>query len=1026
MLNPLHLPTARDDKSHFSVSLCRFRCVFILMAAGVLLSAIGCGGGEEASNTTSPNQALASSTEPGNDGEDTEAGSPSQQVFDRNQEIESIEQLLENGDIASAEQKLKALLVRDPADAEVIFRLATLVAGRGDLAAGVELLESIPVDHPDAGLPALGQSAEWCFALDRFRDAEDRYKQILAVVPDAKQVHRALAYLYNRQGRRHEAATHLYALCQQADVLQDELHALIQWSDAMYTPPGTPVAASERPYYPIGPEAEARRLFMEYKYQKAVDVLRESVVAGEQPSAVVALFGRAAAEAQDASAIEWWLANVDSSMQKHADYWAANGLLLSAENRLEESGRALIEALARDPTDFRSISRLRSVMESLGFKDEAIRLEERFKILESIARTNNRIVDASSPDVQAMTRMAELLDSVDRKLEASLWRLLAGFHQQLPQEELQKINTQWSAASVEWNSEAAISARICRLDRDQFPLPKLESLQKSGSAKGILVTPNRKQLVPASFVNRADQVQLSHTYQVAGAAQPRGFSVYQSVGGAVAVLDFDLDGLPDLYLAQGGCDPPSFVGESSNQLLRGLVDGTVDVTEVAEASEQRYSLGVTAGDWNQDGFVDLVIANIGTNTLLINNGDGTFRREAIDNRDDKNVMTTSLAMGDLTGDHLPDLFEVNYVDDPQISKRPKRNSAGDVTETLMPKFFQPGLDRLIIGNAEGSPTFMDMGKIETDAKAGLGVVVSDFDHQPGNEVFVGNDVYANQWWRREVDHWVDAAKITGCAYGFSGAKTASMGIASGDFDRNGWLDFHITNFQGESVSHYLNQQGMYQDRNVQFGFSDVSQSVLGFGAQAIDYDNDGDLDLMVTNGHIEDSIASSAPFQQPAQFFVNRGDRFELAKVDDPSGYWSANHLGRGLARVDWNRDGLSDVVVTHLGEPTALLINQTETENHWLQLKLRGVKSERDAIGARVELQIADQTITEWVMAGDGFFCRNEPVLNFGLGIERTVEQITIYWPSGMSQVIRGLSADHRFLIVEENDEPFALDFTH
>jgi tetratricopeptide (TPR) repeat protein len=1018
-----------------------------LVGCAMLALATGCGSGGESgvstSGTPKPIDVVAQSdSETKASQKPVESNSSSISdagpATDREQAIEASEQLQMRGDLPAAERKLKELLVRDPDDAEVIFRLATVLAERNQLAEAIELLDSIPVDHPDAGLPALGQSADWCFDLERFQDAEQRYLRVLEQVPHAPQAHRQLAYLYNRQGRRHEAAQHIEQLCRLGDVRQDELHALIQRSDAMYTPLGQPVADSDRAYWPIGPEAEARRLFMEHQYDEAVKALRPSVTEGQQPAAVIALFGRAAAESQDAESLRWWLAHVDQQSEAFSDYWAALGLMLLSQNRLQESARALLEAIARDPTDFRSISRLRSVLESIGDRDEAARLEQRFQTLEAIARQNNRIADAKTPDAEAMKGLADLLDSVGRRLEAAWWRVLAAYHQQLAPTQMQPIQTQLAQAAAAEPipdhgsrlTAATIESRLCGIDPSRFSLPNLDALQDEVAVNTARLAPQTSAPVTPRFENVAELIGMRHTYQVASERQENGFSVYQSVGGAVAVLDYDCDGQPDLYFAQGSGDPPDFVGRESNQLFRGQDDQVVDVTQSAGAMERRYSLGVTAGDWNQDGFPDLVVANIGANTLLLNNGDGTFQTRTLDDRDDRTLMTTSLAMADLTGDQLPDLFEVNYLHDGQIGKRPRRNERGEVVETLMPKDFRPGLDRLITQTSTGDLSIREMGDRESAARAGLGIVVGDFDHQPGNEIFVGNDVYANQLWRHDKanDAWVDVAMLSGCAYGFSGAKTASMGIASGDFDRNGWLDFHITNFQGESVSHYLNEAGMYQDRNIQYGLAEPSQSVLGFGTQAIDYENDGDLDLVVTNGHIENAVNSPAPFQQPAQLFRNRGDRFELADVIDPSGYWSGRHVGRGLARVDWNRDGRIDFVVTHLGEPSALMINETDSDNHWLQIELRGVQCERDAIGARIELRIAEsadqpsdeQVLVEWVTAGDGFFSRNEPVVCFGLGVHRAIDNVIIHWPSGHGQNFENIKVDQRLLIVENESQPF------
>jgi ASPIC and UnbV/FG-GAP-like repeat len=198
--------------------------------------------------------------------------------------------------------------------------------------------------------------------------------------------------------------------------------------------------------------------------------------------------------------------------------------------------------------------------------------------------------------------------------------------------------------------------------------------------------------------------------------------------------------------------------------------------------------------------------------------------------------------------------------------------------------------------------------------------------------------------------------------------------------------------------------------------------VLGFGTQSIDFDNDGLLDIVVTNGHVEDEAQSPAPFRQLPQLFRNMEGRFELIEVTDTSGYWSSKYLGRGLARIDFNRDGRMDCVITHLEAPTALLINQTDSQNHWLQLQLVGTQSERDAIGARVHVKAGNSSSFHWVTAGDGYLCRNELMLPIGLGQATQVEELSIEWPSGITQTIRDIPIDRRLLIIENQTDPVPL----
>lgn len=210
-------------------------------------------------------------------------------------------------------------------------------------------------------------------------------------------------------------------------------------------------------------------------------------------------------------------------------------------------------------------------------------------------------------------------------------------------------------------------------------------------------------------------------------------------------------------------------------------------------------------------------------------------------------------------------------------------------------------------------------------------------------LFIGNDGGANQLWSFDPasSRWTDSAVLRGCAFGSFGAPTASMGIAAGDFDGSGSLDFHVTNFYNESSCLYLQNEDQLRDLNVKFGIDRSSNQVLGLGAQAIDVANDGHLDLIIGNGQIENLESLGTPFRQPMQLLENRGNRFDVVTVEDPTSFWNQDHLIRGLIRLDFNRDGKPDILATALLEPPALLINETENSHHWLGLQLVGTASE-------------------------------------------------------------------------------------
>ena len=678
-----------------------------------------------------------------------------------------------------------------------------------------------------------------------------------------------------------------------------------------------------------------------------------------------------------------------------------------------------------------SIGRLGQTFLTIGDESTSQRWLDRWDQLNESVKANNRVSARSPADPDDIDELASRLEKLDRPLESVLWKSIAAHLRGTLAAESTKFNRQRQQLVSGGGAFETDEKRLMGIDPSSFPLPVLRF--EPGQSPTHRDSQSRP-VVPPKFRNVSDELGIQHAYQVGSQPQSEGFAIYQTYGGAVVVLDFDRDGWSDLYFTQGGADPPGFEGSQGNELYRHTVDFGTDpsashkmrnVSVKAGTADRRYSMGGTAGDWNQDGFPDLVIANIGEDRLMINNGDGTFKSMTIVAASDQNRVPSSVAMADLTGDHLPDILELAYVDDPKMRFRPKRNENGEVLNAMSPMQYEPGADRICINDGFGGMRVDRFTKQIKDIRTGLGLVVTDFNDQPGNEIFVGNDLYPDHLWRIDsYGQWRDVAPAAGCAFGIRGSKTASMGIAAGDLDNTGTIDLHITNYQNRNSSLFLNLGEAFLERNVQFGMAADSQAVLGFGSQTLDYDNDGDRDLVVTNGHIENSLSIlDEPYRQPAQLFANLGSRFSLTDVDDPSGYWSGKHLGRALARVDFDRDGFDDFAVTHLGERSALMMNQTDSSNHWLQLRLVGSACERDAIGAKVAVIREDRVMTEWVIAGDGYFSRNDAVLSFGLGSDERADRIEVTWPDGVKQSFSQVVADRRWLIVQGHGEPFRLD---
>ncbi len=1017
----------------------RLRVVAFLLWYFSLVGIVGCGLSESTGpsstkvKSTDNQLSVDSASKSRHSRSDDATSSMVEGKLDRVLALKQSDDFVKNGEFSKATSLLRRVLVEQPEDAEAIFRYANIEAAQGDLKAAIELLDSIPTDHPQAALPAIGQSADWYFQIEQYDEAERRYRKLIELAPQFGVARRKLAQLLNRQGRRHEAAEQVRELCRIGDVSQEELHSLLSLSDAIYDDPSNGNRSSHSPQasmLPIGASGRARIAFTERRYVECAKLLQEFVNHENVPPSVNAFYGRALAEGQNELQFLSWLQHADESTKQYAEFWAGLGTYLVDHQQFAEAVRVLGEAIRLDPTDLRSLRRINQSFVALGEREVAERWFDHYVTMRDVTLASNRIGTQEQPDLTAFPEVIDGLIRLERPLEATLWQLVEAFYLESPESELTEISERRKSLARSEIAFASLSKNLCGLRLEDYPMPKWESLSllATKSPLGEFIAPDN--MVTCRFENIAKSLGIEHRFEVASKPINGMFSIYQTVGGGVCVLDFDLDGAVDLYLAQGSGDPPKYIGTQSNHLYRNLEKRVSDVTLLSGTNEYRYSIGVTAGDWNQDGFPDLMIANLGQNRLMINNGDGTFRNDPTDGADVATVMTTSVAIADVTNDAIPDMIELNYLDDPNMPRKPSLDANG-IIEMVAPLDFKPGMTRILVNDGYGGRKVTSMSRAESAKATGLGIVVSDFDGSLGNEIFVGNDIRPDNLWKWQPgtdpqSDWVDMAPISGCSLGNGGSTTASMGIAAADFDQSGSLDLYITNFENESASFFLNQGNSFQDRSIQYNLSLNSLAMLGFGCQSIDYNNDGREDIVVTNGHVENTGAANQPFKQLPQFFVNLGATFELIDVEDQTGYFGNGHVGRALATLDFNRDGKTDFIITHIDGPTALILNKTETSNHWVKVRLAGTTSERDAIGAKVTVRCGEKMWSHWSIAGDGYLCHNEDYLSFGLGNSTTIDEITIQWPSGKEQTMKNISPDQCYLMVEGDSELFSLGYSN
>ena len=495
--------------------------------------------------------------------------------------------------------------------------------------------------------------------------------------------------------------------------------------------------------------------------------------------------------------------------------------------------------------------------------------------------------------------------------------------------------------------------------------------------------------------------------------------ILETNGGGVALFDFDADGRLDIYMTNG-CRLPVRLDDKSTpgSLFHNLGGMKFQaITEASQLTQFGQSHGCAVGDFDADGFDDLYLTAYGRNTLWHNNGDGTFEDITEEVGAEVPVWSSSAAFADLNNDGHLDLYVVNYLDESDESPRLCRDSA---TPTgyfgCSPAMFDGVSDVLLVSNGAGEfiDCSMSSGIGQLKGK-GLGVTIVDFDHDQVPEIYVANDGQANFLFRRkpedEQDHesdrvlrYEDVALRNAVALNEAGMAQASMGIAVGDCDRNGYPDLFLTHFHGDSNTLYVNQGELaFEDSTRGSHLGTTSRQTLGFGTEFLDVDNNGWLDLLIANGHIEDRTWQDIPYRMKPQLYRSlRDGTFE--EVSSWSGeYFSRQWVGRGLATGDLDGDGRVDAVVSHQHDGSAVLWNKSRGGNA-VVLKLVGVESNRNAVGARVEVSGVSVPLVRHAGGGSSFQSASPHAIHLGIG-EKDGATVDVTWPSGQTQMLEGLT---------------------
>jgi hypothetical protein len=478
----------------------------------------------------------------------------------------------------------------------------------------------------------------------------------------------------------------------------------------------------------------------------------------------------------------------------------------------------------------------------------------------------------------------------------------------------------------------------------------------------------------------------------------------ETMGSGLAWLDYDNDGWMDLYVVQSGPFPPRGSPRAQDRLYRNNGDGTfTDVTAKAKLKDTAYGMGAVAADYDNDGFVDLYVTNYGKNILYHNNGDGTFTDVTGKAGVAASGWSTSAAFADFDGDGLLDLFVLRYVDDAVEKGLFCGDRANGKRDYCNPKLYPPTHNILFRNNRNG--TFTDITASAGLDKAlgkGLGVVVADVDDDGRPDIYVANDTTMNFLFRNlGGNRFEDVSLLSGAALPSAGSPLSGMGVNAGDLSGNGRLDLVVANYEAEINSLYRNLgQGVFEDISAESGFGGPSFLFSGFGLNLLDTANAGRLDAFIANGHVLDVPGRGSTYAERPFLMWNDGKgKFHEHGCGAP---FRRELVGRGSAVADYDNDGDLDIAVTNSGGPLELLRNDGAHGN-WIGFVLRGRKSNRQGIGARVTIETEAGKQMREVKAGESYLASSDPRIHFGLGKASTVKRVTIRWPSGIVQDVTG-----------------------
>ena len=939
------------------------------------------------------------------------------------EQMEDSRSAIRRKDHPTAQRLLDQILKRQPDHYEARLFRAQLARDMGDDELALKDLAKVPDDAKKFGGVARFLEGSIALAMNDVQVAEAKLIRSTELNPTYLQPHDRLVQLYVLQRRKEDLVSQIDAISQIRTLKMTELALKLSSAERMLDPKDG-ITQLER-YITKNPHDMPSQLALAAYYnesvrpREAIALLRNLVNNEPDKKIARALLSEILIEQQDLTGAAKLLEKIELKSNDPVELWRAGGLLFLAYEEWERAAQCFGIVAARDSLDRSAYRRLGLALQRLGnpaLAEIALHRTALIAQLREYCETLGIMMSRNKITANSLIELANQLAGLEEPDRASAW-----YEQALmldPASSDAKAGIQ-NLQVLPMNTVAQLLAKVPRPDG-----PLSLKITKT------LATPESEKNAPSS--NRA-VIRFQDDHAAAGLdfAYYNGKSGFQflieSMGGGVGVIDFDHDGWPDLFFPQGNDmlkEESKGPGNWHDQLFRNIGGtGFTAVPSLVGVGDPGYGMGVAVGDFDNDGFDDMLVTNFGLCSMLQNQGDGTFRDVTKLAGLNRKEMSTSAGWADFDQDGDLDLFIVNYVDGLKVC----RNDKGEIS-TCSPSNHIGVDDRLFINLGDGQ--FQDVSSTSglSPGGKGLGLLLADLDDDGLVDAFVANDTTPNFFYRNRSSagqlNFVEEGLLATVALSDTGIAQAGMGIACGDLDGDLRLDLYVTYFYREANGLYLNLgEGVFRDATRSSGLYQPTLNMLGFGAQAIDFDLDGHLELVVANGHIDDQRALGIPWKMPPQLFVSGGAAKYADRSREAGDYFQGEYLGRGVARIDWNRDGLPDVVIVHQDRPVALLRNTTDQSGNFLELQLRSLTGNRNAIGAKVLVTCGGRTQRADLTGGDGFCSANEQKLIFGLGNHDRIDRIEIVWPGGKHEVFSDLPSRSRWIVIE-GSQPVSMSY--